>query len=55
MAKARQMMIIAVLYRRHAKQEGGVYARHVHYVCVSVQNEVCTCCAYVGKREKGFV
>ena len=27
----------------------------MHYVCVSlVQNEVCTCCDYVGKCEKGL-
>ena len=36
--------------RQHAKQEGGVYGPHMHYMCVSlVQNAVCTCCAYVGK------
>ena len=57
----RQMMIIAgdepeLCYRRHAKREGGVYAPRMHYVSVSlVQNTVCTCCAYVGKCEKGFV
>ena len=28
---------------------------HIHYVCVSlVQNAVYTCCAYVGKCEKGL-
>ena len=57
----RQMMIIAggepeLCRRRHAKREGGVYAPRMHYVSVSlVQNAVCTCCAYVGKCEKGFV
>ena len=50
----RQMMIIAggepeLCCRRHAKREGGVYARP--YIClgVCVQNAVCTGCAYVGK------
>ena len=57
----RQMMIIAggepeLCRRRHAKREGGVYAPRMHYVSVSlVQNAMCTCCAYVGKCEKGFV
>ena len=27
----------------------------MHYLCVSVQNGVSTCCAYVGNCEKGFV
>ena len=54
------MMIIAggepeLCCRRHAKREGGVYGRRMHYVCVSlVQNAACTC-TYVGKCEKGLV
>ena len=58
----RQMMIIAggepeLCRRRHAISER-VGSMHpcMHYVSVSlVQNAVCTCCAYVGKCEKGFV
>ena len=51
------MMIIArgepeLCCWRHAKRKGGVYA-HL-YACVSVQNVVSTCCAYVGNCEKGL-
>ena len=42
--------------RRHAKREDGVYAPpyalRVRKFC---PDAVCTCCAYVGKCEKGFV
>ena len=41
--------------RRHAKREGGVYAPPYALRVSLVQNAVCTCCAYVGKFEKGFV
>ena len=60
-SNTRQMMIIAggeleLCRRRHAKREGGVCAPpYVLRVRKSVQNAVCTCCAYVGKCEKGFV
>ena len=37
-----------------SEREGSMDA-HIHYVCVSlVQNAVYTCCAYVGKCEKGL-
>ena len=56
----RQMMIIAggdlscVVGGMLSERVGSMHAR-MHYVCVSVQNAVCTCCTCVGKREKGFV
>ena len=38
-----------------SERVGSMHPR-MHYVSVSlVQNAVCTCCAYVGKCEKGFV
>ena len=39
-----------------SERVGSMHARMPHYVSISlVQNAVCTCCAYVGKCEKGFV
>ena len=37
-----------------SERVGSMHPR-MHYVCVSlVQNAVCMCCAYVGKRKKGL-